>query len=184
MAGVAGVIAFVCGSASCLPDDLRAARALASPDLTVAVNAAATIVPSEHLATMHPRNAPGWLAQRAAVGMVPPVSLWCPPGSAPHDGWRHAPAWGGSSGLFGVAVAMELGADRIVLCGVPMDPTPHVDDAAPWIAAARYRYAWRVHEVALRASVRSLSGWTRGLLGAPTAAWLGVSKEGGGSVGE
>lgn len=170
------MIAFVCGSAACLPDDLEAARALAFPDLTVAVNAAAVAVPAEHFATMHPKNAPRWLAARAEAGLPPPASIWCPPGVGTHDGWRHAPAWGGSSGLFGVAVAMELGADRIVLCGVPLDPIPHIDDPEPWRDATRYRYAWRVHEVALRACVRSLSGWTRGLLGAPTAAWLGVSQ--------
>lgn len=174
------MIAFVLGSAASLASDLAAAIALARPDTVIAVNAASTVWkgPLPHLATMHPDKAPEWLAGRAGRGLPVPESLWCPPGTKRADGlpWRFARAWGGSSGLFAVSVALnQLGADRVVLCGVPLDRQPHFSDPAPWREALRYRYAWTARRRELAGRVRSCSGWTRDLLGPPTAAWLGTA---------
>lgn len=80
---------------------------------------------------------------------------------------------GGSSGLFAVKVALdELGFDRVVLCGVPITPTAHFDDPEPWRHAKHYPDGWRQALPHIEGRVRSMSGFTKDLLGAPTAAWL------------
>lgn len=174
------MIAFVLGSAACVAADLEAAIALVRPDTLVAVNGAAPLWrgPLPHFATMHPEKASLWLTERAGRGLPPPEAIWCPPGIGRLHGlpWRFARAWGGSSGLFGVSVALgELGAHRVILCGVPLDAQPHVGERAPWTDALRYRYAWRARKRELVGKVKSMSGWTRELLGAPTPEWLGLA---------
>jgi hypothetical protein len=69
-------------------------------------------------------------------------------------------------------VAVHLGATSAVLAGVPLDYRQgHFNKAAPWADGANYRKGW-VDHVADMINVRSMSGWTRELLGAPDAAWL------------
>lgn len=170
------VVAFVLGSASGLPADLGLAMRLVIPDTVVAVNAAGREFngPLDHFATMHPEMAVGWLEARRQNSLPMPKNLWCP-ASARRDTrlpWRHAPSWGGSSGLFGVAAAIEAGATRIVLCGVPLDGSGHFDDPQPWKDALRYRAAWTCRRPQLIPVCRSMSGWTRELLGAPSSDWL------------
>jgi hypothetical protein len=80
----------------------------------------------------------------------------------------------GSSGLFAVKAALEvLGADRVVLAGVPMSTDQrHFNKGEPWAKGAPYLDAWRIALPFIRDRVRSLSGFTRDLLGAPTPDWL------------
>lgn len=170
------MIAFVLGSASSLPADIDMAMRLAIPDFVVAVNAAGRDFagPLDHFATQHPELAAGWLLARERQNLPPPGTLWCPR-TARRDQrlpWSHAESWGGSSGLFGVSVALAAGADRVILCGVPLDATGHFDDPKPWRDALRYRSAWTCRAGFLGKHVRSMSGWTRQLLGAPSSAFL------------
>lgn len=83
------------------------------------------------------------------------------------------PEWnGGSSGLFAIGVTLDkLGVDA-VLCGVPMDETPHILDGKPWLHAGNFRKMWERRHDRMRNHVRSMSGWTRQLLGPPTREWL------------
>jgi hypothetical protein len=80
--------------------------------------------------------------------------------------------WGGSSGLFAVKAAQHLGFDRNVLCGIPITATPHFDRAQDWKVAYNYQKGWRNYFENIRYTTRSMSGWTRSLLGEPTEAWL------------
>lgn len=74
----------------------------------------------------------------------------------------------GSSGLFAAKVALiDLGFDRVVLCGVPMTPTPHFFDRADWTRGPGFRKAWLELNPEHTVRMRSMSGWTRVLLGAP-----------------
>jgi len=68
----------------------------------------------------------------------------------------------GSSSLCGALAGIRLGYDRIVLCGCPLDVKPYLVFQAGWTA--------KLKEVAGR--VRSMSGWTKDLLGEPTEEWL------------
>lgn len=82
-------------------------------------------------------------------------------------------ATSGSSGLFAVRVALELGFDRIVLCGVPMQKEQgRLDGIVRWSGAEAFKKGWQQALPHLRDTTRSMSGWTKQLLGAPTAEWL------------
>jgi hypothetical protein len=87
---------------------------------------------------------------------------------------------GGSSGLLGVSVAQHLGGTKIVLCGIPMTRTPHFAESTvhkmkgkPWSTAQTHWRKWVQHAAKLDGLVKSMSGATRELLGAPTPEWLG-----------
>lgn len=88
--------------------------------------------------------------------------------------------WGtGSSGLFGVTVAYHLGLDKVVLCGVPMTPTPHFPEATGaegpegnWDECDLHREGWEKHKSRLLGRVKSMRGWTRQMLGEPDVEWL------------
>lgn len=182
------MIALVLGGADTLHDDLRAAYELTLPrtavawNLVIAVNRAGIeIPPIDHWASLHPecfhrdRGGPGWFEQRYDR-MSPAVhgfAAWGP-SSKPTNSVRPLDCTeDGSSGYFGVEVAQHLGADRIVLCGIPMTPTPHFDSDEPWeMANAHWKHWLREHEKGKLQGVRSMSGRTRDLLGAPTTEWL------------
>jgi hypothetical protein len=95
--------------------------------------------------------------------------------------WQR-PNGGGSSGLFTALIALELGYDRLVLAGIPIegkrrlnyaDGGPEIIEPEPSDAGfAIYRNGWLTNLDVIRGKVRSMSGWTQELLGAPTAEWL------------
>lgn len=82
--------------------------------------------------------------------------------------------WSGSSGLFAAQVALsEMGARGVVLCGVPLDSDrAHFFNRDPWTDAEVFRRGFEAARPVIRETVRSMSGWTRDLLGAPDAQWL------------
>jgi hypothetical protein len=88
---------------------------------------------------------------------------------------KRPPGWDGTGGLFAAKIALAMGFERIVLCGIPMDDSGHWysknDDTRgleifiqPWVD-----FATRLDVIN---RVRSLSGRTRQLLGAPTREFL------------
>ncbi len=168
--------ALILGGASTLPEDKAAALALFTPETILACNHAGRDEPGrvDHFVTMHSDLFPMWLKQRAANGFPPPGQLW----RARHridatEGSRPIESWGGSSGLLCVAVALELGCDRIVLAGVPMEKMKcHYDDKRPWHEARQYWPSWDRHLPKMLGRVKSMSGHTRDILGEPTREWL------------
>jgi hypothetical protein len=88
---------------------------------------------------------------------------------------------GGTSGLFATKVAIAMGAQHIILCGIPMDNTGHYFDPpdatknhtakfsknrcnlAPWIDMKKSKR--------VMSKVRSMGGHTAGIFGKPTAEW-------------
>lgn len=145
----------------------------------VCVNDIGAVFPGQlhEWATLHPDKLPAWEAARAERGHPDVGTRWTVSRSAHVD--RLVRTWtGGSSGLLGVDVALNgLGMDGAVLCGVPMDDRPNdynPQHADGWGQFRRFRSAWLrvpVLEV-IRPRVRSMSGWTRELLGAPTEEWV------------
>ncbi len=165
--------ALVIGSAACVWDDLRA---LGQWDgVVVAVNHMAAVYPYriDHLATLHSDMAGAWVRARKARGGNLDFTIWGRPEREGADytlsGWSS-----GSSGLFGVGVALGIGAERVVLAGVPIDETPHFFDHAAWACFAGYRAVWEERASLLRGRVFSMSGWTRELLGSPP--WLQLDR--------
>lgn len=82
---------------------------------------------------------------------------------------------GAYSGLFAAQVGICLGYQEIILCGVPQDDSGRFFDP-PWVKglthgtdqASKKSFREAVQRTAdLRLCVRSMSGWTRELLGGP-----------------
>jgi len=169
----------VLGGAVTLQDDLEKALALTPPHTIIATNHAGRdwAGPLPHWCTLHTENMPGWVAERQAAGRLPAEQLWTsntktiPP---EHKSWyRYVPVWEGSSGLLAVTVALYLGYERVLLCGVPLDAAAaHYDDDAPWWEASKYRGGWNTHLHKMQGRVKSFTGWTAMKLGVPTQAWI------------
>lgn len=143
------------------------------PGLIVGTNDAGVVYPG-HLdawATLHHERFAEWRRRRA--------------GNQDYRAIIHAPLsgldaevvrerWSGSSGLFAAQVALqELGADGVVLCGCPLTPeAAHFFNGAPWTDADVFRRGFEAAHPVIRDTVRSMSGWTRDLLGLPDPQWL------------
>ena len=167
--------ALVLGSASCLPDDVAAAPPFAG---VVAAKDAAWWWPGPLDAAVgfHPQEWPRILSLRAQRCYPAPdrvVSFWSPRRSLTSAEWAEwqfpGGSGNGSSGLFAAKVALvDLGFDRVTLCGVPLTVTDHITGPdTPFRNALDWRKAWADLAPEWRARMRSMSGWTRQLLGGP-----------------
>lgn len=185
-------VALVVGSAAEAWDDLDRAHELVESPTIIAINDViadcerdmahgVTLHPEKLVGEFHPAHNPdevSWYELRRERGYNTDYDTW----SRRNPRWvdHILPHWGGgSSGLYGVTVAMHLGWPRIILCGVPMTVTPHYDGATgtegptgDWDECEIHRPHWKSHRHRLMGTVKSMSGWTRELLGAPSVAWL------------
>lgn len=144
------------------------------PDLIVGTNDAGVVYPG-HLdawATLHHERFAEWRSRRAGNSDYRAII------HAPFPGLDDAEIvperWSGSSGLYAAQVALDnLGASGVVICGVPLDADrAHFFNGAPWTDADVFRRGFEAALPVIRDTVRSMSGWTRDLLGAPDAQWL------------
>lgn len=135
--------------------------------------------------SLHSEKWPYWLAIRSKKGLVPPPRVI---GHANYkrSGFKASPLItefidhqypgqqeAGSSGLFAIKVALDDGADRVVVCGCPMtEEGCHYFDKRPWGGAIGQRRGWRQSISHIKSKTRSCSGWTMELLGSPTLEWL------------
>ena len=125
-----------------------------------------------HAVTLHPDKLQLWLPRRRAAGFNVPDKVWA---HRVYEGsvtdWTRD--WAGSTGLFCVKIARELGFVHIITCGVPMTKeADHFIRNEPWHAANGFLRGWVAHLEELRPYVRSYSGWTKEQLGEPTEQWL------------
>lgn len=151
-------------------------------DIAVACNDVACHWPRplDAWCTLHPEKMAGWKKARETNGHPPASEHIARHGKktpAIDRTIRH-PYGNGSSGLLAVAVAQDLGATHIILCGVPMKKSPYFaeSDVHPegkvFAGADAHWKKWRQHGSELDGVVKSMSGRTRELLGAPTREWL------------
>lgn len=170
--------AIILGGARCLAADMAAARELFEPDLVIATNhAGRDQARVDHWVTFHPELFPMWVAARERRALPGGYQLWTAKHKKVPRGLEvcHVKGCGGSSSLLAVVVGEHLGCTHMVCCGVPLlADEAHYDKAGPWADARKYYPAWEKHLPRLKERVRSMSGWTRDLLGPPTAAWLGI----------
>lgn len=179
------------GGAQCVWGDLKALEAMigrAWPGWIVAANDVGShLSVLHHWVTLHPEKMRKWEKDRRDNGHPTEYIRW---GRRIHpDLDLQAKSWGGgSSGLLAVAVAVDkLGAERVVLCGTPLNRTPHFDESTvhptgkTWSSANSHWRVWTKDTVKARLKdrVRSMSGRTRDLLGEPTAEWLNLDKKDG-----
>ena len=180
-------VALVLGGAGSVWNDLDAALDLGEYHGIVACNDVGAAYPG-HLdawVSLHPEKMPKWTAERVASGYP-----WCDrimgyKGFTKRGG---IPACvteltdfkfpgqinSGSSGLFALKVALiDLGFEKAVLCGVPMASlSGHFFDLTAWKGAISHRRGWNETLHHYQHKARSMSGWTREVLGAPDEAWL------------
>lgn len=168
--------AVVLGGAACVWAD---AVDYAGPwDGTVAANDIGVVWPDrlDAWCSMHPEKLRKWAAERQSSGLIR-APLWshrqAVPAGAPWLGHITPAQFGpkiraGNSGLFAAKIAMvDLGFDRVVFCGCPMEPTPHFYGGEAWRDAEPHWADWLQLPPEWRARMRSMSGRTRELLGAP-----------------
>lgn len=171
-------IALVLGSAACVWADALAAVKLTRPDLVIAVNDMIPLWPGplDCAAALHREKLPGWLIAREDAGRSAPREVWSYRAAPPTV--THTTAdWRGSSGLFALKVALiERRCDGAILAGVPMDRSPHVTGGEAWKDAHAFYPGWVDQQKHFGTRARSLSGWTRSRLGAPTEQWLADMK--------
>jgi hypothetical protein len=165
----------VLGGAVGVWTELTRAQALVDGPLkTIAVNEAGIFAPCrvDAWATLHPEKWDRWTSQRHEYG------------NTDYEGFSIERSerfknvrdkWGGSSGLYAVQIALqEFGASGVILCGVPLTPEGRhfFDKNHPWSDADTYRKGFGAALPVIKEKVRSMSGWTQELLGAPSTQWL------------
>jgi hypothetical protein len=123
----------------------------------------------DHAVTLHPDKLRAWLGRRGNKNK--PRCVWAH--KACDGATNHTKDWNGSVGLFAVKIARELGHEKILLCGVPMDPKDkHFVRKVEWAAAKQFKHTWDQRKKEIAPYVRSFSGWTAQILGAPTINFL------------
>lgn len=140
---------------------------------------------------LHPEWQAGYSAERGALGLhmdfetvSPPDSELGTAGKSRVIDRRVSYRWPGmdasaSSGGYAAKVALEDGFDRVVLAGVPMDVSAsHFTRGKPWLHRDSFTIGFQKSVPFFAGRVRSMSGWSQELLGAPSPAWLnGVTPE-------
>lgn len=135
----------------------------------------------DHWVSLHPNKFARWKRERVECGLsLEGITTWgriWELKDKPADKELKPVMPCGSSGLFAVEVAREVGCQKVVLCGIPITTTPHFAEttenfAANWMQANGHWKAWLRYQDGLRGWVKSMSGRTRDLLGAPTKEWL------------
>lgn len=133
--------------------------------------------PLDHWVSLHPDKLvvePNeWALQRERNGGSPAGTVWSV--TRLHSTVdRTVRNWnGGSSGLLATDAAVNgLGLSHVILCGVPIDARPNEFKGEPWAQFERFQAAWKRAQPKMAGRVRSMSGWTRELLGSPTLDWL------------
>jgi len=169
--------ALVLGGAACIHTDIEGALMLFTPDLIIAINDIGMIYKNvDHWVTKHPAKFPGWIKGRE-VNKLPPVpTLWTSDHRKIPGGYviHRTESNDGGSGLLAVRVAVhKLGCTKVVLAGVPLQrqDAHYFSVGIPWKEAGIYRRGW-VQAKKLHPFIKSMSGWTKEILGAPTVEWL------------
>ena len=73
----------------------------------------------------------------------------------------------GSSALLGSLAAIQMGFNKIILCGCPLQGVN--DKKSPY---EQFHKGWEAKADEVKPFVRSMSGWTAEFLGKPTIEWM------------
>jgi len=158
----------VMGSAPCLMSDLAKVKKYKADYMAANESAVMYLDPIQHLVTYHPVFLPGYIAARKALGgntdfithahkgFINPDTLkevvskiWPLPKVNP----GYTDFLSGTSTLFGVEVGLNLGYEKIIVCGAPMEGE-----------YAKFQEAWKRALPLLKNKVVSMSGWTKEIL--------------------
>ncbi len=124
-----------------------------------------------HGVTLHPDKWQHWRTLRERGGYAMPERLWAHRSYTNFSDWTKD--WQGSSGLFMIKIARELGYTHIIAAGIPMTVEGnHFARGQHWNAAFGFRKGWARVQGSLRPFLRSMSGWTREHFGPPDPVWI------------
>lgn len=177
--------ALILGGASCLAEDVETALRLGDYSGVVCANDAISWWPHDldGAVSLHAEKlAAKWLPARLKQGYSRPKlvaakdpghSRCIPPLDRYIDPFFPGQIHSGSSGLMAAKMALiDLGFERGVLCGIPMDGQPHFFDDQPWRSAKSHVRGWNEAMPVIKDRLRSVSGITRDWLGAADKEWL------------
>lgn len=162
-------------------EEVEAAKKLGSYDTVVVVGKAGCdyLEPFDHWVSWHWNLFQHWCDLRERNKGEGKPKLWSGYAKNPHRQFRTANAIdfvvcpGGSSGLLAMYVCKKLFARKVVLAGIPMlRDRGHYDEPGPWKDGANYYKIWEKAAPEFQGIVKSMSGWTGGKFGIPTAEWL------------
>jgi hypothetical protein len=166
-------VGLIIGGAECVWDDAKAALALFDPDAFFAVKDQMYLWPLrvDYGVTLHPERTAGYLKRRKEKGLNNNFPVYAHRAS---PNTTHTTSdWQGSSGLFAIKVSRIENISAVVLVGVPMTASAgHITRKKEWVPASQYRRGWLKHQSEIADTVRSMSGWTREIFGAPDKDWL------------
>lgn len=160
----AGKALLIMGSAKCLPDDLKRYDKKHNGE-RMAVNDAIPAYKGklDYAASLHPPKL--WFWCKARKDNPIPMSTHRA-GGWPEVIWPlHAD--GGTSGLSAVIISLLMGFDSIVLAGIPVSNDPKITGAVGQITAETMQEEWMRFSRFFGGKVKSLSGWTEDMWGAP-----------------
>lgn len=169
----------VVGCADCVWDDIKAAP-VKDKDV-LAISDIGIYFPGDltHWVTCHPNIIAGGRLIRDQRKDHQDFLVHIPDYAVPKVGdyvWT-IPKLAGTSGMFGILVGIGLGYKKIILAGVPLTRSGHFWNPTIQIGFDKkgIRLSWeKTSEQVFEDRVRSLSGWTKELLGEPTEEWLNV----------
>lgn len=189
--------ALVIGCAEGNWKEAEAALRLGSYDSIYCVKQAGIYYPHFNVwVTLHPEIMDAYEIERKALGLPDDYQIVAPPpselGSHANKGniarrvsylWSKESNASASSGIYGAKVALEDGFDRVVLAGIPMSSDAgHFKPESKtvsgqvrgkvWNGCAAFEVGFKVAIPHLIGKVKSMSGRTKEILGAPTKEWL------------
>ncbi|HBJ74422.1 MAG TPA: hypothetical protein DDY86_02605 [Syntrophaceae bacterium] len=160
-------VLIITGSAPCLEADINA---LAFPDhvqcdwMAVGLDGVDKYRwPIDYVVTYHPAEIPAIRERRTVYGSNTNYKVISHLGNDGVDIVEPFVPPTGSSALCGALAAIRMGYKRIVLCGCPLLDTKYIV----------FQRGWESKKSMVQGIVKSMSGWTRELLGEPTQEWLG-----------
>lgn len=167
-------IALVVGGAECVWKDAHTALSMFTPDAVFIINDMIPRWPGriDYAVTLHPNKLDEWLRDRKKFNGQVNFRIYA---HKQYHGLVHTviPDWQGSSGLFAVKAALSESFAGVVLAGVPMTPkSGHFVRHKIWSSSALFTKGWVNHYKEIKVQTRSMSGWTKELLGVPTPEWL------------
>lgn len=173
-------VAFVIGGAKNVWTDLKQAYEICGkPDYRVVVNDMGVEFQGDIdcWVSYHPDLLLRWIEKREKANLKPAAVLYVGTsrGKKRPEHAKVLNTRGGSSGMLATYAALKEGATHVILSGVPIDPTlPNIFNkvGTPWVDGRHYQMHWKRDYKKLRVKVRSMSGFTRELLGEPTQIWL------------
>lgn len=176
----------VIGSARNWQDDVNKACQLIEFEHFVVAKGAGCVWPGpiDAWVTLHNEQIEGHVKKRKEAGYPPAQKIysWEKPPRIPCITHRTEFRFPGqsisaSSGIFAAKVALiDEGFDRVILCGIPLDPEQgridYADPSKKWVHARAFFKGFMQALPSMKEKVRSMSGETQKYLGAPTLEWL------------